>query len=714
MLGSHGGTSWISYWTTLISATVENAAPTDVVLTFPSAKTSLGASDFSVTVNCFDSAITNAVWVGGVLTLTISDTIVYGDSVVVTFEKTGETANVTNNILNWVVDYPAVGSVIEVSHGVTFASNQFTISKTLTAFFFIDNGLNMTAYFNGIVWQFFYVVYGKLYNWYAIDPARVGVNSFTSSDIWRVPSSTDWTTLTDYCISLGGGIDATNVGNHLKSRRQNGSPLGAPWNVNVDPRWFSNVTHWGLDTFRHGIVPGGSRKGTDGTWATPGGRTDRWTTTSAGANVTERYLRYTAGTVDSLSGAYAKYGYSINIIRNATVAEQLLADGTVVDAYIQNNGYPLKCVKIGTQVWTSEVFETKWRDGTEIPFEGATEGLFSDAEWAALATPGVCNYNNEEIYNHHFTYSPLFNKYANNPIITQGGVGSWEVTGIRDPVLLVDSNGDMVQEGGKYIMYYNGRGAGITRVGRATSTDKITWVKEATNPIFADVNYAGAGSVIKRGDGDYIMYYHYDGATKFNYATSVDGLTWTRNDVGDPIMEIADFPGSVTMGLPNVVEIDGTQYMVFELWIGNWQVYMMKSVNWIDWVPVGRVFTPTAGYFDFSVQANPSIYKVTDNYYIIIYNGQSTAVDDFNLGILHSNNVETGWKRLQDMPVLYNAVDGLWDDTRIEGGRVYRDRINQSCMELFYFGLPTADSFNNGAIGYAKIKPLVTFEYQVV
>ena len=92
-----GSGSWSSYWTHLISATVENAAPTHVVLTFPTAK-SLVATDFTVTVNGVARTVNSASWAGVVLTLVLASACVYGDVVVVTFVKSGGTANVTNNI----------------------------------------------------------------------------------------------------------------------------------------------------------------------------------------------------------------------------------------------------------------------------------------------------------------------------------------------------------------------------------------------------------------------------------------------------------------------------------------------------------------------------------------------------------------------------------------------------------------------------------------
>jgi hypothetical protein len=91
-----GSQNWSSYWASLISATVENNAPTNVVMTFPSAKPTLGASDFTIA----GFTISSASWTGAVLTLILSTRVYANDSLVVTFVPSGGTANVTNNVLN--------------------------------------------------------------------------------------------------------------------------------------------------------------------------------------------------------------------------------------------------------------------------------------------------------------------------------------------------------------------------------------------------------------------------------------------------------------------------------------------------------------------------------------------------------------------------------------------------------------------------------------
>lgn len=87
--------SFSQYWATLISATVENAAPTHVVLTFPEAKTALGASDFTIA----GFTVSSASWAGAVLTLVLSEAVlIFDGNLTITFVKTGTTATVTNNV----------------------------------------------------------------------------------------------------------------------------------------------------------------------------------------------------------------------------------------------------------------------------------------------------------------------------------------------------------------------------------------------------------------------------------------------------------------------------------------------------------------------------------------------------------------------------------------------------------------------------------------
>ena len=94
-IGTGGGKSWESYWASLISATVENVTPTNVILTFPLAKPELTDTDFIIA----GFTISSAIWTNAILTLSLTKPVVFGDVPVVTFIKSGGTANITNNTL---------------------------------------------------------------------------------------------------------------------------------------------------------------------------------------------------------------------------------------------------------------------------------------------------------------------------------------------------------------------------------------------------------------------------------------------------------------------------------------------------------------------------------------------------------------------------------------------------------------------------------------
>jgi uncharacterized protein (TIGR02145 family) len=52
-------------------------------------------------------------------------------------------------------------------------------------------------------------IYGRLYNWYAIE-----TNKLAPQD-WHVPSDAEWTTLKDYLMENGYNFDSTTVGNQI-------------------------------------------------------------------------------------------------------------------------------------------------------------------------------------------------------------------------------------------------------------------------------------------------------------------------------------------------------------------------------------------------------------------------------------------------------------------------------------------------------------------
>lgn len=129
-----------------------------------------------------------------------------------------------------------------------------------------------------------------------------------------------------------------------------------------------------------------------------------------------------------------------------------------------------------------------------------------------------------------------------DPVLTGGEAGSWDSgAGV--------SFQRVIREDGTYKMWYCGaRWQGDpAKIGYATSVDGINWVKYAGNPVMAtgtaDWEAGGfGGCAIMSVPGGYRMWYAglnaARSANKIGYATSVDGITWVRDDANNPILDI--------------------------------------------------------------------------------------------------------------------------------------------------------------------------------
>ncbi len=153
--------------------------------------------------------------------------------------------------------------------------------------------------------------YGPLYNWNAVS-ATAGLCPAG----WRVPAENDWNELMDYADSLGypNSSIANGVGNALKSRRQEESPVGAPWATFEHPRWRFHFTHHGMDVFGFSGHPGGYRVfngsfdfvGTYGYW---------WSSSESGAtSAWSRSIFHGSGDVTRLNLS-KQFGFSVRCLR---------------------------------------------------------------------------------------------------------------------------------------------------------------------------------------------------------------------------------------------------------------------------------------------------------------------------------------------------------------------------------------------------------------
>lgn len=165
------------------------------------------------------------------------------------------------------------------------------------------------------------------------------------------------------------------------------------------------------------------------------------------------------------------------------------------------------------------------------------------------------------------------------PILSGSGVpGSPDEVGATGPFMWL--------EDGTYYMYYfgtttTGYEGGLKTMNLATSTDLVTWTRDAGNPIIAP---AGQGwrrdaiwhpHIVKEG-GTYYLFFNASGAVDghdeetIGYATSTDLRTWTVDDANSPVLVGSRTPGawdsSGRAGDPSLYRIGDTWYMAYYSW----------------------------------------------------------------------------------------------------------------------------------------------------
>jgi uncharacterized protein (TIGR02145 family) len=206
-------------------------------------------------------------------------------------------------------------------------------------------------------------IYGKLYNWYAVNDSR-GL----APEGWHIPSDEEWTELNDY---LGGDMQA---GPKMKS--QTGWDNGGN----------------GTNSSGFNAIPSGYR-GIEGNCISRGIIENWWSSTESNNNLAwKRGLGYSFIELNRFDPSKG-YGFSVRCVKgNLNLTAKKMSE----------------TVKIGGQTWMAKNLDVvKFRNGDIIP-EAKTA-----KEWAKAAKkkkPAWCYYNNDSSNNEKL--GKLYNHYA--------------------------------------------------------------------------------------------------------------------------------------------------------------------------------------------------------------------------------------------------------------------------------------------------------------
>jgi predicted GH43/DUF377 family glycosyl hydrolase len=115
-------------------------------------------------------------------------------------------------------------------------------------------------------------------------------------------------------------------------------------------------------------------------------------------------------------------------------------------------------------------------------------------------------------------------------------------------------------------VYINDRPINYYNIKYATSTDGINWNRngEVCINFKNDKEYAIGKPMILKNDNNYEMWYSYsDGFYKIGYATSTDGINWTRKDRELGLLPSKDGWDSEMVEYGYVLECNGDKYMFY-------------------------------------------------------------------------------------------------------------------------------------------------------
>ncbi len=192
----------------------------------------------------------------------------------------------------------------------------------------------------------------------------------------------------------------------------------------------------------------------------------------------------------------------------------------------------------------------------------------------------------------------------------------------------------VIKDDGIYKMWYTGVDLSMTyRVCYATSTDGIAWTKlGSVVPLgssgSSDDRHTGYPYVIKE-DSIYKMWYDgHDGTEwKIHYATSTDGITWTKYGVVIPLGGLPGGTDDKHTAFKSVLKSNGEYRMFYG---GSdtsniFRIHLATSPDGIAWTKIGVIVDiGSPGDRDENSAACPNIIEIDDLYYMF-YTGSSSA-----------------------------------------------------------------------------------------
>ena len=288
----------------------------------------------------------------------------------------------------------------------------------------------------------------------------------------------------------------------------------------------------------------------------------------------------------------------------------------------------------------------------------------------------------------------VWTKDSGNPVL-DGTFGTWDGGGVILPSVIFESE--------TFKMWYHGSDGSATRIGYATSPDGLTWTRSESNPVL-DLGSSGSWdgvsildpTVLFDGSIYHMWYQGYNGSSRqIGYASSPDGVTWTKSQ-SNPVLDTGSSGSwdSLELRSPFVI-LDGDLY---RMWYtgsnGSAQQFgyatSTDGVIWTKHAGNPIMGRGVGGSWDDVWMASPRVIMNGSSYEMLY-----SAFDGSNVRIGYATSEDgLAWTKFDGNPVLSQGSFGAWDSNFLFVGTVI---LSESTYEMWYGG------FNGGIwkIGYA-------------
>lgn len=264
---------------------------------------------------------------------------------------------------------------------------------------------------------------------------------------------------------------------------------------------------------------------------------------------------------------------------------------------------------------------------------------------ASLARTGIGGIFPEEL--------TLFKPYDTNPVFKGGGPGQWDEK-IRE-------RGWILKEDGVYHLWYTGytsEESAPKHLGYATSRDGITWTRHAGNPLLPDL-WVEDMMVVKKG-GTYFMFAE-GKDDQAQLLTSIDRIHWNPEGKltilqtdGSPIPE-------GPFGTPTALHENDTWYLFYER-NNDEAVWLATSKDLKKWKHVQDepVLRPGPDAYDGKMIALNQIIKYAGRYYAYYHGLRSDKrPDEWNTNVAVSEDL-IHWEKYAGNPIIQqNKSSGI-------------------------------------------------------